>query len=217
MKNRAAGATAIALFLCIISCTALEKNKTDEPYPPRNEKKETYSVVSKTTPTYVTKNRVNEINVYAHQKGFSTKYCFLIDMSLPSGRNRFFVYDLEKNFVVYSGLVAHGSCNEKFLSQAKFSNAPSSGCSSLGKYRVGAFYRGSYGKSFKLHGLEYSNSNAYKRAVVLHGFSCVPNEEIYPRALCNSLGCTMVSNSFFDKLSRIIEQSQKPVLLWVYQ
>jgi hypothetical protein len=27
----------------------------------------------------------------------------------------------------------------------------------------------------------------------------------------------MVSNSFFDKLSRIIEQSQKPVLLWVYQ
>lgn len=158
----------------------------------------------------------SKINKYAAQHGYSIKYCFLVDMSLPSGRNRFFVYDLEKKLVVYSGLVAHGSCNQTFLSQPKFSNAPKYGCTSLGKYKVGEFYRGQYGKSFRLYGLDKCNSNAYKRAVVIHGYDCVPDKEIYPRVLCNSLGCVMVSNNFFDRLSHIIEKSEKPIVLWVY-
>ncbi len=158
----------------------------------------------------------SKINKYAAQHGYSTKYCFLVDMSLPSGRNRFFVYDLEKSLVVSSGLVAHGSCNQTFLSHPKFSNAPKCGCTSLGKYKVGEFYRGQYGNSFRLYGLDKCNSNAYKRAVVIHGYNCVPDEEIYPRVLCNSLGCVMVSNNFFDRLSHLIEKSEKPIVLWVY-
>ena len=162
-------------------------------------------------------NRADEIANYAEQKGYSTKYCFLIDMSLHSGQNRFFVYDLEKNSAVYAGLVAHGSCNERFLSRGRFSNLSGSGCSSLGKFRVGVFYHGSYGASFKLHGLDKSNSNAFPRGVVIHGYHCVPDEEISPRVLCNSLGCPMVSYNFFDKLSRIIKKSDRPILLWIYK
>jgi hypothetical protein len=158
-----------------------------------------------------------KINNYAIQNGYSTEYCFLVDMSIPGGRKRFFVYDLAKGSVVYSGLVAHGSCNQTFLSRPRFSNTLSCGCSSLGKYKVGEFYRGQYGKSFRLYGLDNCNSNAYKRAVVIHGYDCVPDEEIYPRVLCNSLGCVMVSYRFFDRLSRIIEKSEKPIVLWVYQ
>jgi hypothetical protein len=158
-----------------------------------------------------------QVNNYAAQNGFSTEYCFLVDMSLPSGRKRFFVYNLEKGSIVYSGLVAHGSCNETFLSHPRFSNASKCGCTSLGKYKVGEFYSGKYGKSFRLYGLDNSNSNVYKRAVVIHGYDCVPDEEIYPMVLCNSLGCVMVSYHFFDRLSRIIGQSEKPIVLWVYQ
>ena len=158
-----------------------------------------------------------KINNYAVQNGFSTEYCFLVDMSLPSGRKRFFVYDLAKSSVIYSGLAAHGSCNQTFLSHPRFSNTLKCGCSSLGKYKVGEFYRGQYGKSFRLYGLDNCNSNAYKRAVVIHGYDCVPDEEIYPRVLCNSLGCVMVSYNFFDRISRIIEKSEKPIILWVYQ
>jgi hypothetical protein len=158
-----------------------------------------------------------KINNYAIQNGYSTEYCFLIDMSLPGGRKRFFVYDLAKNSVVYSGLVAHGSCNQTFLSRPRFSNAAGCGCSSLGKYKVGEFYRGQYGKSFRLYGLDNCNSNAYKRAVVIHGYDCVPDEEIYPRVLCNSLGCVMVSYKFFDRLTSLIKESGKPILLWIYQ
>lgn len=159
----------------------------------------------------------NKVNNYALENNMSTEYCFLVDMSLPSGRNRFFIYDLKKNSIIHSGLVAHGSCNETFLARPRFSNEAKTGCSSLGKYKVGEFYRGKYGKSFRLYGLDNCNSNAYRRAVVIHGFDCIPDQEIYPRVLCNSLGCVMVSYKFFDKVSRIINKTDKPIVLWVYQ
>jgi len=158
-----------------------------------------------------------KINNYAIQNNLSTEYCFLVDMNLPSGRNRFFIYDLKKNTIINSGLVSHGSCNETFLARPRFSNATKSGCSSLGKYKVGEFYKGKYGKSFRLYGLDDCNSNAYKRAVVIHGYDCVPDQEIYPRVLCNSFGCVMVSYKFFDKISRIIGKTEKPIVLWIYQ
>jgi hypothetical protein len=165
----------------------------------------------------ITNILARKINNYAIENGYSTQYCFLVDMSIPSGKKRFFVYDLETNSVVYSGLCAHGSCNTQFLDRARFSNATNCGCSSLGKYKVGEFYRGKYGKSFRLYGLDNSNSNAYKRAIVIHGYDCVPDRDIYPMVLCNSLGCVMVSYNFFDKLSRLIEKSDKPIVLWMYQ
>jgi len=82
---------------------------------------------------------INKATDYAAQNGLSTEYCFLIDMNQSSGRNRFFVYSYKKNSIVYSGLVAHGSCNESFIANPKFSNTSGSGCSSLGKYKVGEF------------------------------------------------------------------------------
>ena len=213
------------LMLLVVSCNDLGKKIASEP------SKEVASTTKKTISTTPAKkksttksgrslsltNRAVEIGNYARQKGFSTKYCFLIDMSMHSGRNRFFVYDLEKQSVAYSGLVAHGSCNERFLDRGRFSNLNNSGCSSLGKYKIGVFYHGSYGASFKLHGLDNSNSNAFSRGVVIHGYDCVPNEEIYPRVLCNSLGCPMVSYDFFDSLSKIIKSSGRPILLWIYR
>jgi len=156
------------------------------------------------------------VKSYAIQNNYSTKYCFLIDMSMPSGSNRFFIYDLEKSSVVYSALVAHGSCNETFLAHPRFSNAVNTGCSSLGKYKVGELYNGKYGKSYRLYGLDNSNSTAYKRGVVIHAYHCVPDKEIYPAVLCNSFGCPMISYRFFAQLSQIINRSNKPILLWIY-
>jgi hypothetical protein len=190
--------------------------KKDEPLPVKSQSSETETSVSPGNAPIINL-LTKEINSYAVQNGFSTEYCFLVDMSLPSGRNRFFVYNLAKNSVVYSGLVSHGSCNQTFISHARFSNDLKSGCSSLGKYKVGEFYNGKYGKSFRLYGLDNCNSNAYKRAVVIHGYDCVPDEEIYPRVLCNSLGCVMVSYKFFDRISNTIRKSEKPIILWVYQ
>jgi len=193
--------------------TILAKNEEQEDEDVDEKKESTTSPENTTILNILTK----KINNYAIQNDLSTDYCFLVDMSLPSGRNRFFIYDLKKNSIINSGLVSHGSCNETFLARPRFSNATSSGCSSLGKFKVGDFYKGKYGKSFRLYGLDDCNSNAYKRAVVIHGYDCVPDKEIYPRVLCNSFGCVMVSYKFFDKISNIISKSGKPIVLWIYQ
>jgi hypothetical protein len=220
-----------AFFLLFISCIVTNKSNTYKLSPASDRKNIVYpestdqnglftttkSPNEKYNNTYALISRATEINNYANKNGYSTKYCFLIDMSIASGRNRFFVYDLEEKSVIYSGLVAHGCCNEKFISHPTFSNTSGSGCSSLGKYKIGASYRGKWGKSYRLYGLDKSNSNAYRRAVVIHGNGFVKDQEIYPKALCNSFGCPMVSFRFLDKLSLIIEHSEKPILLWIYQ
>src|ERR1700748_2650940 len=53
--------------------------------------------------------------LFTRDNGYSTKFCFLLDMSLGSGQNRFFVYDLASDSILMAGLVAHGSCNKDFL------------------------------------------------------------------------------------------------------
>ena len=151
------------------------------------------------------------------QNRLSTHCVFLLDMQLPSGRKRFFVYNLDKDSVLATGLVAHGSCNNRFLETAAFSNKPGCGCSAAGRYKVGAAYSGRLGKAFKLHGLDNSNSNAYQRNIVLHAYSCVPDDECYPYPICNSLGCAMVSCKFLTLLDRFIEKEKKPLLLWIYE
>lgn len=148
---------------------------------------------------------------------FDTSVCFLIDMSLPSGSNRFFVYDLSRDSVVNSGVVAHGSCNTNFLEDAKFSNDPGCGCSAKGKYKIGAKYTGRFGMAYKLFGLDSSNNNAYKRNIVLHSYYLVPDNETYPLPICNSLGCAMVSGNFLKLLSQKIDARKRPVLLWIFE
>ena len=61
------------------------------------------------------------------EHGFDGKHCFLIDMRLPSGKNRFFVYNLDKDSVEIAGLVTHSS--GIINSDAPvFSNTPNSYC-----------------------------------------------------------------------------------------
>src|SRR5262245_29960802 len=62
--------------------------------------------------------------------------CFLIDMSLSSGQNRFFVYDLKKDTLQNSALVTHGRCNQYWLEGRKYGNTVGCGCTSLGKYKI---------------------------------------------------------------------------------
>jgi hypothetical protein len=152
---------------------------------------------------------------FVHQKNFNGKYCFLIDMSIPSGKDRFFIYDLQKDSIVNQGLVAHGNCFEYWLEGRKYSNVVGSGCTSLGKYKIGIPYTGKFGYSYKLHGLDSSNNNAFERTVVLHSHSCIPEKEVTDE-ICQSNGCPTVSPVFLQQLKTIVNTSRKPVLLWIY-
>jgi hypothetical protein len=150
------------------------------------------------------------------RQGFNSSFCFLVDMRLPSGKNRFFVYDLQRDSVLLSGLVAHGSGGRNFSAEPVFSNVVGSGCSSLGRYRVGYAYAGQFGPAYKLYGLDTSNSRAFARNVVLHSYKGVPERETDPQAICNSLGCPMVAPGFLNSLRPLIEGAKKPICLWIF-
>jgi L,D-transpeptidase catalytic domain len=157
-----------------------------------------------------------EARTFVQQKKYNDNICFLIDMTLASGQNRFFIYDLKKDTVQAAGLVAHGNCFQYWLEGRTYSNVVGSGCTSLGKYKIGNSYIGKWGYSYKLHGLDSTNNNAFERTVVLHSHSCVSETEITDE-ICQSNGCPTVSPGFLQQLKAIINKSDKPVLLWIYE
>jgi L,D-transpeptidase catalytic domain len=164
------------------------------------------------------KQNTASIENYVRENDFNTDYCFMIDMSIPSGKNRFFVYNIKQDEIVLSSLVSHGSgsyfkgCNDQLI----FSNMPNSNATSLGKYKIGNAYKGKYGLAYKLFGLDSTNNNAIKRAIVLHADNYIPNTETYPYHIFESAGCPAVSPSFLTELSKYIQNSNKPILLWIY-
>lgn len=202
----------VVLPLCLLVAKQLLTKQKPKPFTAkpvqRREAKPAHSLRLRT--------RAGIAEAFASRKGCSQRIAFLLGMRLPSGQKRFFIYDLRNDSVLAAGLVAHGSCNQRFSAQAAFSNAVGCGCSSVGRYRIGGTYQGRFGKAFKLHGLDSTNANAFQRNVVLHAYDCVPDEEVYPYPICNSLGCTMVSYKFLATAAKFIKAERKPILLWVY-
>lgn len=147
---------------------------------------------------------------------YNTKIAFLVDMRIKSGKNRFFVYDLEKNEIIDQGLVAHGCGSETGINgMLKFSNEPNSNCTALGRYVIGKTYKGIFGKAYRLAGLDQTNDNALKRAIVLHSYSAVPYEE-QDYYISRSHGCPMVNEQFFKRIEKIIDSSKSSILLDIY-
>ena len=147
---------------------------------------------------------------------YNHEIAFLIDMGIPSGKNRFFIYDLKNNKIIDKGLVAHGSGSETGIQgKLKFSNIDNSLSTSLGKYSIGYSYVGKFGKAYKLYGLDKTNSNAYNRNIVLHKYFDVPYDE-QENYICNSYGCPMVNEKFYDRIEKIIDNSQTKIILSIY-
>jgi hypothetical protein len=162
------------------------------------------------------KSKADEAKTFAAQKGYNPQICMLVDMSISSGQNRFYVYDMINDTVRNSGLVTHGRCNQLWLEGRKFGNTVGCGCTSLGKYKIGHSYYGKFGLAYKLYGLDKTNDKAFQRYVVLHSHSCVPESEVKDE-ICQSDGCPTVSVNFLKYLKPIIDKSEKPVLLWIFE
>ncbi|TDX10208.1 murein L,D-transpeptidase catalytic domain-containing protein [Flavobacterium sp. S87F.05.LMB.W.Kidney.N] len=147
---------------------------------------------------------------------YNKNVAFFIDMKIPSGKNRFFVYDLKTNKVIDKGLVAHGSGSETGVKgKLRFSNVPNSLSTSLGRYSIGNKYVGKFGKAYRLYGLDTTNSNAFKRDIVFHYYYDVPYKE-KDGYICNSYGCPMVNKKYFERISKIIDSSESDILMSIY-
>jgi len=117
----------------------------------------------------------------------------IVDFSQPSNSKRFYVVDIKNYKVLFNTLVSHGRNSGTVWAQS-FSNKTSSYKSSLGFYVTGSTYRGSNGYSLKLSGLENGiNSNALRRAIVMHGAEYVDESYIQKQGyIGRSQGCPAV-------------------------
>jgi hypothetical protein len=212
---RKAMVVATGLFLTISVCGYIGGFKSDFFSEPKANGADN-RLISNSEVIGRLKERASLAKNYVDENGFDVSYCFMIDMRLPSGKNRFFVYNLLKDSLEAAGLVTHGKGSQSESGSLIFSNAPNSNCTSLGKYKIGGSYNGNFGLSYKLMGLDKTNSRALDRAVVLHSYLGVPKEEVYPASICLSEGCPAVSPAFFTQLKGYMDESQEPILLWIY-
>lgn len=160
---------------------------------------------------------------FCKENNFNQDYCILIDMGIHSGLNRFFVYDFNKQKATMSMLVGHGCGNYPWSSdwsrnKPGFSNVDGSHLSSLGKYKIGKRAWSDWGIHVKyvLHGLEQTNSNAESRFIVFHSWEKVAEKEVYPDGTAEGWGCPTISNNNMKVLDPMLQQSKKPVLMWIY-
>lgn len=175
------------------------------------------------TDTKAIDHKAKEALDFCKKNNFNQEYCILIDMSIHSGLNRFFLYDFNKQKATMSMLVGHGCGNYPWSSdwsrnKPSFSNVDGSHLSSLGKYKIGKRAWSDWGINVKyvLHGLETTNSNAEKRYIVFHSWEKVPEKEIYPDGTAEGWGCPTISNNNMKIIDPMLKASAKPVLMWIY-
>ena len=159
---------------------------------------------------------------YCRQKNLSENYAIVVDYSIPSGKHRFFVCDLKKQKIIASSLCAHGAGKDSTVFKPIFSNEIGSNCSSLGHYKItGRHQMSSSGlPSFRLQGLDTSNSNAMKRGILIHSAKLVSycRLGIYPFYLPLdrriSSGCFAIDIDMMDVVGELVDKEKKPILLY---
>ncbi len=186
----------IFLFLIVISCSKAESQQLNLLGIPQA--------------------RISEIKNYIKGKEYNQELAVFINFKIPSGKYRYFIYNLKNNTILQQAVVSHGSGSVIPKSDAlKFGNVEGSYQSSLGKYAIGESYVGKFGKAYRLAGLDVTNSNAMQRAIVLHSYGCIPDTESQTPA-CLSLGCPMLSVNALKETAKYIDSSTKPVILYAF-
>lgn len=130
-----------------------------------------------------------------------TDMAAIADYGLHSSLPRFHFANLESG-TVRSFLVSHGAGSDPehdgWLKQ--FSNVPGSNASSRGSYVTYEWYKGKYGTSIRLGGLDDSNSNALPRYIVMHAADYARAEHVDRWGkLGRSNGCFAMSPADFNE------------------
>ncbi len=167
-------------------------------------------------PKIYAKKHIDSLKKFALENNCNSHLGIFINFKHHSGSKRFCLVNLDSQTCILDGLVCHGKGKFVYSETAKFSNEIGSNCSSEGFYKIGGKYEGKFGTSYKLHGLNSSNSMAFKRFVVLHAHECVPISPV-PVTICQSEGCPTLAPEVLKKLEPYLDQSKKPVLLWIYR
>jgi hypothetical protein len=143
----------------------------------------------------VSKKVFDEAQRYYDQnwKNFTnTRYVVLIDMGMNASKKRLALLDLKTGTAeLHLVSAGRGSDPDGDGNATLFSNMPESKKTSLGFYKTLSTYNGKHGRSLRLQGLSSTNSNAYSRAIVVHGASYVTEASNWAG---RSEGCPAMDN-----------------------
>jgi hypothetical protein len=211
----------VVSLMLLFSCNKKQENQTN--IVKIEDRKEI-------SPSEKPRNEIKDID-YSHYFKEAKEYCksnklnqdkfILIDLGLHSGLKRFFVYDFQQKKILKSYIVSHGCGNNHWGRTYSKENAPISNefdshSSSLGKYVISDRGVSQWGikVNYLLKGKEKTNSNAENRAIVLHSWEAISNDEVYPEGTPEGWGCPAVSNESMKEIDEILKQN-KNVLMWV--
>lgn len=227
-RNIKIAAFATALFLALTGFVLIDDvdakihdsevaNKTEKPV--EEDKHEDLSSV----PAPAIKSLANQINYSAlteafkgidQYQGIKKDRLIVIDFSLPSTQERFYLVNPQTGELLYKKHVAHGQ-NSGGLYAKYFSNKNSSHQSSLGFYKTAETYYGKHGYSLRLDGLQEGVNNAARsRAIVIHQADYVSNDFIAKNGrLGRSWGCPALPA---DDYEEIINEIKGGALVFIY-
>ncbi len=138
----------------------------------------------------------------------------VIDYTRPSTQQRLWVFDLEREALLYTEHVAHGRGSGENFATA-FSNRDESHQTSLGLFATADTYVGGNGYSLRMDGLEPGiNDNARQRLIVMHGAPYVdPAQARRQGRLGRSFGCPALRPQVAREVIDTLKQGQ---LLFAY-
>ena len=163
--------------------------------------------------------RAAEAQTYAKAHKLNTNYALFVDYSIPSGTPRLFVWDYGKNKIIARTYVMHGVGKGSTAAKPVFSNTVGSECSSLGKFKVTKSHGSKIKRSYRLKGLEASNSNAWRRGIMIHRSAWIDTwcwKKYIPLHEPSCQGCITVSSKGMTYLEKLIKNESEPLLLWSY-
>lgn len=167
----------------------------------------------------VNREQLKQVREYCEKRGFDTCYYVLVDFSIPSGKRRFFIYDLRKEKGVLSSFCMHGNGKGNTDAKPKFSNELGSGCSCLGRFIMTGRGSATMRNSIRLRGLDKTNYMAETRGILIHSARKVTRfygQTKYIPLGRESQGCFTVSRECVNKMMQIYENSssERPVLIF---
>lgn len=118
-------------------------------------------------------NKVNpwdlqQVRDYCRKFGYNDTYYIICDFGMPSGKKRFYLYNLNSRRRIMSSYCMHGNGGGSTDEKAVFSNKPGSNCSSIGLYALKGIGSHSMKSCIRVTGLDRTNSMARARGLLIH-------------------------------------------------
>lgn len=201
----------IMVLCAILLCTICSCNRSGQPgNEGNNDQNERYRAIAQ-----------SDFQDKARRYNADTSYLIIVDYSIPSNKDRLFVWDTEQDKIVEQFWCAHGFGGGSTADTPVFSNSPGSNCSSLGWFLIDPSVGVSVHYGYQYHavdGLDASNSNARRRQILIHPWSSVSNDEAaqinHPMQLdYRCAGCFTVSDNAFQTIDRYVKSRNKRILL----